>query len=87
MATEQGRTTNDAESRLAQGAAGDESFRRQLLRTLKEVVCRDFGVGLLPGNLKPMEGIPQQLYTVLSTQPEGSLGRLYLGDPLYKVAQ
>jgi hypothetical protein len=52
MATAQGRTRNGTESRLAQGAAEEERFRRQLLRTPKGVVCREFNVAPLPGKLQ-----------------------------------
>ena len=41
VATEHGRARKDKESRLAQGAAGDQRFRRRVLRTPKGVVCRD----------------------------------------------
>jgi hypothetical protein len=51
MVTEQERARNDIQNRLARGAAGDERFRRQTPRTPKEVVCPEFNVGLLPGNL------------------------------------
>jgi hypothetical protein len=89
MVTSQGRTRDDTERRLAQGAAEGERFRRQLLRTPKGIVCRELDVGPPPENLKltVCEGTTQQLYTVRPTQSEGSLGRLSLGGPLYKVAQ
>jgi hypothetical protein len=94
MAMEQGRTRNDTESRLAQGAGEDERFRRQLLRTLKEVVRREFDVGPLPGNLKAHRRnstatkyrsaypIRRKSRPTIPRRPAVSLG-----GPLYKVAQ
>ena len=48
----EGRTRDDTESRLAQGAATGERLARQFLRTLKGIVCREQGVGPPPENLK-----------------------------------